>query len=323
MSLTFTFGGNAPVDYDLAIVGGGPAGATAAMYAARANLRTIVLDKASSAGALAITSKIANYPGVPETLTGAELLERMRNQAVSFGAEFVQAQVMSADLAGDEKTLVSSAGAYVAKTVILATGKMGRKNKVPGEDEYLGRGVSYCATCDAAFFQDRRVAVFGSSEHALEETTFITQFANKVDLYVPGEKLIAPDHAISAVLDHPRVEVAYRRPLRAIVGNGVVKEVLVGGADGELSAPADGVFIFLPGNAPILDFAEGDVELTSAGCVAVGPDRMTSIPGVFAVGDLLCSFVQQAVVAAADGAIAAMAAEKYVRGRKKARSDWG
>jgi len=323
VGFSLNLGGAEPSVYDVAVVGGGPAGATAALYAARAELTTVVLDRSASAGALAVTGKIANYPGIPEVLTGADLLGRIRQQATSFGAKFVQAQVASSDLHKEPKELYTSAGTFLAKTVIIATGKMGRKHKVPGEEEYLGRGVSYCATCDAAFFRDRTVAVVGSSDHAVEEALFTTQFARTVRLLAPGEKLTAAEELLAALSESPRVEVHYRRPLRAIVGNGVVTGVKVGGPAGDEVIPADGVFIYLPGNAPILDFVDGDLAVTEQGCVVVGPDRQTSIPGVFAVGDVLCSFVQHAVVAAADGAIAAMAAEKLVRGRRKARSDWG
>ena len=323
MALSFSLGGSAPRVYDVVIVGGGPAGATAALYAARAGLATVVLDKSAAAGALALTSKIANYPGVPEELTGAELLGRMRAQAEGFGAEFVQAQVVGAEIRSDPKLLVTSAGEYRGRAVILATGKMGRKHKVPGEERFLGQGVSYCATCDAAFFRNSIVAVVGAGEHAIEEALFTAQFASEVLLLVPGDKLTASDEARAAAEAEPRLRILYRRPLRAILGHEAVTGVRVGVGAGEDTLAVAGVFIYLAGNAPILDFVEGELELTESGCVAFNRDRSTSIPGVFAVGDLLCSFIQQAVVAAADGAIAAMAAERYVRGRKQARSDWG
>ena len=323
MALTFNLGLGSPPTYDVAVVGGGPAGATAALYASRSDLKTVVLDKSASAGALAITSKIANYPGVPDEITGAELLERMRAQASGFGAEFIQAQVISADLRGAPKTLATSAGEYSAQTVILATGKMGRKNKVPGEDTFLGRGVSYCATCDAAFFRDKTVAVVGATEHAIEEAIFTAQFAREVLLLVPGEKLTAAEYMVEQAVTHPKLRIEYRRPMREIVGGSTVTGIRVGAGAADETLPVDGVFIFLAGNAPILDFIDDELSLTEEGCVVFNRDRSTNIPGVFAVGDLLCSYIQQAVIAAADGAIAAMAAERYVRGRKKARSDWG
>jgi thioredoxin reductase (NADPH) len=323
MALSFSLGRSQAPEYDVVIVGGGPAGASAALYAARADLRTVVLDKAFSAGALAITSKIANYPGIKEELTGAQLLQLMREQAESFGAEFVQAQVTASDLASDPKQLFTSAGTYTGRTVILATGRMGRKNRVPGEEEFLGRGVSYCATCDAAFFRDREVVVVGSNEHAVDEALFTARFARSIRLLAPGDKLTATEEQQEALAREPKITVEYRRPLRAVLGNGSVTGVRVAASGTEQVIPAHGVFIFLPGNAPILDFAGGLIETNAEGCVAVGGDRQTNVPGVFAVGDLLCGFVQQAVIAAADGAVAAMAAEKLIRGRKKVRSDWG
>ena len=208
--------------------------------------------------------------------------------------------------------------------MIIATGRMGRKNRVPGEEEFLGRGVSYCATCDAAFFRDREVVVFGSNEHADRRGRSSPRGSPEPSACSrPGDKLTATEEQQAALAGEPKISVEYRRPLRAVLGDGIVTGVRVGGPGGEQVIPADGVFIFLPGNAPILDFAGGEIETNEQGCVAVGPDRQTNLPGVFAVGDLLCSFVQQAVIAAADGAIAAMAAEKLIRGRKKMRSDWG
>jgi thioredoxin reductase (NADPH) len=327
MSLSLNLGGVgslAQEPYDVAIVGGGPAGATAALYAARANLRTVVLDKSASAGALALTSKIANFPGISGEITGAELLARMREQATGFGASFVQAQVMLTSLAGDPKEIVTSAGTFRARAVIIATGKMGRKQRVPGESEYLGRGVSYCATCDAAFFRNRTVVVLGASEHAVEESLFLTQFASEVKLLVPGDQLHASEEQRAALAASPKVTLQYRRPLREVVGDGsVVQGVRVGSSGGDEIVHASGVFIYLPGSAPILDFIGDALDVTEAGCIHVRLDRSTSIPGVFAAGDVLCSYLQQAVVAAADGAIAAMSAEKHVRGRTKPRSDWG
>jgi thioredoxin reductase (NADPH) len=326
MGLSLNLGGVgslAEETYDVAIVGGGPAGATAALYAARANLRTVVLDKSASAGALALTSKIANFPGIPGEITGAELLARMREQAASFGASFVQAQVMFTSLAGDPKELVTSAGTFRARAVIIATGKMGRKQRVPGESEYLGRGVSYCATCDAAFFRGKTVVVLGASEHAVEEALFLARFASEVKLLVPGDRLHVSDEQSAALAADSGVTVQYRRPLREVVGDGVVQGVRVGVEGGDEIVQASGIFIYLPGSAPILDFIGDGLDVTEAGCIHVRLDRSTSIPGVFAAGDVLCSYLQQAVIAAADGAIAAMSAEKHVRGRTKPRSDWG
>jgi thioredoxin reductase (NADPH) len=311
-----------PDIYDVAIIGGGPAGATAALYAARANLKVVVLDKNPAAGALAVTSKIANYPGVPRVLSGPELLKIMREQAESFGAEFKIAQALSTDLHSNPKVIHTSIGPVKAKTIIVATGKMGRKDKIPGEEEFLGRGVSYCATCDAAFFRDQAVAVVGASREAVEEAEFVTQFASKVYLLAPGEKFQAPPEEVEELEHNPKVEIRRKHALKEVIGDGAVTGVRVAVSGGQETLPVSGVFVYLPGNVPIIDFLDGQVETTESGCVRANHERATNIPGVYAVGDVVCSYIQQAVVAAGDGAIAAMAAEKHIRGRAKARSDW-
>ncbi len=308
--------------YDVLIVGGGPAGATAALYAARSGLSTVVLDKSVAAGALAVTSKIANYPGIPRVVTGLELLQIMRDQAAGFGAEFVGAQVLSADLLGEVKELRTSSGLFKGKVVVIATGKMGRKSKIPGEEQFLGRGVSYCATCDAAFFKDQVVAVVGASREAVEESELVAHFARKMYLIAPGEKFHTDHKQLAELEESPKVEILRNRGLREVLGDETVTSIRLSGPHGESTLAVDGVFIYLPGNVPIIDFLEGAVEVTEQQCIKVDRERTTSVPGVYAIGDVVCSYIQQAVVAAADGAIAAMAAEKYIRGRAKVRSDW-
>ena len=196
----------AEMDYDVVIIGGGPAGATAAMYAARASLRTLVLDKGLTAGALGITSKIANYPGILGEISGAELLERMREQAESFGAQFMQDRVQGVDLLSDPKLIFANSGTYTARAVIIATGSMGRGQRVKGEDELLGRGVSYCATCDAAFFRGQDVVVAGQSDEAVEEALFLTRFVRTVHLLSPTNELKAPAHLVEELTHKPNVE---------------------------------------------------------------------------------------------------------------------
>lgn len=308
--------------HDVIIIGGGPAGATAALYASRSNLKTVVLDKSAVAGALGVTSRIANYPGVPTVMTGLQLLQTMRDQAVSFGAKFIDALVFSTALRGDTKEVHASTGVYRGKVVMIATGKMGRKNKVPGEHEFLGRGVSYCATCDAAFFQDQTVAAIGSSEEAVEEALFLTQFVRKLYIIAPGERLHAEPEQVKRLEEDSKVELRKHQALRAVVGEDTVTGVRLSGQGAEETLPVDGVFIYLPGNMPIIDFLDGALETTEHGCIKTDRERATNVPGVYAIGDVTCSYIQQAVVAAADGVIAAMSAEKYIRGRTKVRSDW-
>lgn len=309
--------------YDVVIIGGGPAGATAALYAARSNLKVMVLDKSAVAGALGVTSKIANYPGVPKVVSGLELLMMMREQAQGFGAEFLTTQVLSADLSSATKEVHTSAGSFKGKTVMVATGKMGRKNKIAGEEEFLGRGVSYCATCDAAFFRDQAVAVIGSSEEAVEEALFLSQFVKRLYIVAPGDRFHADQEHLARLEENAKVEIRKNQALKEVLGEDAVKGIHVAGKGGDEILEVDGVFIYLPGNAPIIEFLDGVLETDEHGYVKTDRERMTNIPGVYAIGDITGNFIQQAVVAASDGAIAAMSAEKFIRGRVKVHSDWG
>ncbi len=309
--------------YDVAIIGGGPAGASAAIYTARGKYRTLVLDKGLTAGALGLTHQIANYPGVPNAVSGAELLAIMRQQAESFGAEFVQDRVLSVDLAGDPKVIITGEGAYTARAVILATGSMGRARGVKGEEEFLGRGVSYCATCDGAFFQGLEVAVAGNTDEAAEEALHLAKYASRVHLLVPTPELKVGEQLAQAVESHPVIDVHYGTRLREILGDRLVTGVRIAPRDGEETIlPVRGAFVYLQGNRPITDFLQGQIPVNETGCLQVDAQYQTSIPGVFAVGDLLCNHVKQAVVAAADGVIAAMAVDRLLSGRAALRPDW-
>ncbi|GAB4477663.1 MAG: thioredoxin-disulfide reductase [Anaerolineae bacterium] len=315
-------GADQPV-YDVIIIGGGPAGASAAIYTARADLRTLVIDKGLTAGALGITAKISNYPGVPGPISGEELVKTMRQQAESFGAEFVTDKVVGVDLLADPKMVMGGLGSYFARAVILATGSMGRTSSVPGEEELLGRGVSYCATCDGAFFRGREVAVVGNNDEALEEALFLTKFASTVHLIVPTPDLRASAEMATAVEAAPTIRVQMGTRLKEIVGSGKVEGVRIHPRDGEPTLlPVEGVFVYLQGNQPITDYLNGHIKTTPEGCLVVDNETQTSIPGVFAVGDLLCDHIKQAVIAAADGVKAAIAVDKYLHGRQKTRVDW-
>jgi thioredoxin reductase (NADPH) len=317
--------GEAPqTEFDIVIIGGGPAGATAAIYAARAGLSTLVLDKGLTAGALGITSKIANYPGIVGEIGGAELLERMRTQAISFGAQFMQDKVQAVDLTSDPKLIFANSGTYTARVVIVATGSMGRGQRVPGEDELLGRGVSYCATCDAAFFKGQDVAVAGNSDEAVEEALFLTRFVNRVHFLAPTPELKAPAQLVEELEHRSNVTVYKGAALRGVLGSDHVEGVRFAvRGQGEQTLPVTGAFVYLQGGKPITDFLQGQLPVSESGCVLVDGEYQTTLPGVFAIGDILCNHVKQAVIAAAEGAVAAMAAEKQLRGRKQMAVDWG
>lgn len=310
-------------DYDVVIIGGGPAGASAAIYAARSELRTLVIDKGLTAGALGITGKISNYPGVPGPVTGAELVEIMRGQAESFGAKFITDKVVGIDMDSEPRAVMAGTGTFTTKAIILATGSMGRTSVVKGEEELLGRGVSYCATCDGAFFREQTVAVVGNNDEALEEALFLTKYVAKVYLIVPTPELKAREFLAHEVMEHEKVEVMLGTRLKEIVGTTLVEGVRVhprGGAEQVL--PVTGAFVYLQGGKPITDYLMEQLETTPEGCLAVDHEMQTAVPGIFAVGDLLCTHIKQAVIAASDGVIAAIAADKFIHGRKKLQMDW-
>jgi len=309
--------------YDVIIIGGGPAGATAALYTARAGLKTVVVDKGLTAGALGVTGRIANYPGLTEEVTGAELLERMREQARSFGAEFVSDKVIGVDLKKETKLIFCNQHMFDGRIVIIATGSMGRGNKIKGEDEFVGKGVSYCATCDAAFFKDQEVLVAGSSDEAIEEGLYLTRFASRVHFLSPSDELIAPKELVEELEANPKVTLYKEAKLKEIGGNGKVDSArfeLKGSR--EQTLPISGAFIYLQGGRPITDFLAGQLEVSEKGCLMVDHEQRTSIPGVYAVGDVLCEHVKQVVIAAGEGALAGMSAEKALRGRRQIVVDW-
>jgi thioredoxin reductase (NADPH) len=309
--------------YDVIIIGGGAAGATAAIYTARAELKTLVLDKGLGAGALGTASKIANYPGVPDEVSGAELVKRIRGQAEGFGAHFVQDKVLTTDLRGELKEVYGSKGVYHGRTVIIATGAMGRSYTVPGEERLLGRGVSYCATCDGAFFRDQEVAVAGNNDEAVEEALFLTKFARRVHLLVQTPGLKASPDLAAEISQHPGVEIHLATRLREVLGEQQVESVRVVTRGGEEQVlPVTGVFIYLQGGKPITDFLHDQLPTSETGCLMVDETMQTSISGVFAVGDVLCNHLKQAVIAAGEGAVAAMALQRYLSGRDKLRPDW-
>ncbi|MBO2520091.1 MULTISPECIES: NAD(P)/FAD-dependent oxidoreductase [Limnochorda] len=310
--------------YDVAIIGGGPAGLSAAIYTARAGLRTVVIDKSAYAGALGLTDRIENYPGVPGPISGVELLSIFRRQAESFGAQILQETVLTVDPFQEPMEVGTTQRVLYARRLIVATGTMGRKASIPGEAELLGKGVSYCATCDGAFFRGRPVAVIGDNEEAVSEARFLTRFAEPVYFIPRGRKVRAPEAELEELRRHPKVVWKEGVKVREILGNGKVTGVRLAGPEGEEVLPVEGAFVYLQGNQPILDFfppGQGP-EQTPEGCVKVNEEMESSIPGVYVVGDLVCHRVRQAVFAAADGVMAALAVERSLSGRKSLRAAW-
>ncbi|MED0676687.1 FAD-dependent oxidoreductase [Aneurinibacillus thermoaerophilus] len=309
--------------YDFVTIGGGPAGASAAVYAARGRLKTLVIDKAPAAGTLAITHKIANYPGVREELTGLELLQRMQAQAHDFGATFVRTNVLSVDFSDAEiKKLEVPEGTIKAKSVFIAVGAKAPSSKIKGEEEFTGRGVSYCSTCDAAFFQDRTVVVTGDNEEAVHEAEALSKFCKEVRFLLPtGTVKGQADLSILEGKDNVKIYKKYR--VKEILGENSVEKVVVQNDQKELETwDIDGVFLYLAGMKPGTDFLKDAVERDEEGYVKVDEMLQTNVPGVFAGGDARRTPIKQAVISAADGAIAALGADKHVNKRSQLRPQY-
>ncbi len=309
--------------YDVIIIGGGPAGLSAAQYASRAGLKTVILDKSPTAGALAYSSKIENYPGLVEPLSGSKLLSIFRNQAIKFGAEYIEAQVVGVRVASDIKEVDVMDNTYRGKTLIIATGSMGRNPSIPGEEKFLGRGVSYCAICDAAFFKNQTVCVIGNSEEAVKEAELLAGFAKTV-------YIMSPTGSINVPADHPvrssdKITVLTGHRVTSIEGDDIVTRIKVKntGTDGEQVLQMDGVFVYLQGSQPIVDFLDSTLPLSDKSCIITHRTMETSAPGVFAAGDVTCAEARQVVTAAAYGCLAALSAEKYIHNKKRMRFDWG
>jgi thioredoxin reductase (NADPH) len=308
--------------YDLVTIGGGPAGASAAVYAARGKLKTLVIDKAPKAGTLAITHKIANYPGVREEVTGLELLTRMQAQAKDFGAEFVRSTVLSVDFSGEIKKIEVAEGTIKAKSVFIGVGAKAPAGKIKGEEEFTGRGVSYCSTCDAAFYQDRIVAVVGDNDEALHEAETLAKYCKTVKLLIPTEQLKG-EVDLSSLESNPNVEVYRRHRVREIIGtDSVEKIVILNDKKEEVNWDVDGIFLYLGGMKPGTDFLQGAVARDEEGYIIVDEYLRTNVEGVFAGGDARRTPIKQAVISAADGAIAALSAEQHVNKRAKLRPQY-
>jgi thioredoxin reductase (NADPH) len=300
---------------DVIIIGSGPAGYTAALYTARADLRPLVFEGFQFGGALMQTTEVENFPGFPEGIMGPELMDSWRKQAERFGAELVSDDVTRVDLSGEVKKVWVEDQEFQAKAVILATGSAYRPLNVPGENELMGRGVSACATCDGFFFRDQHIAVVGGGDSAMEEATFLTKFASKVTIVHRRDEFRASKIMADRALANPKIEVAWNTAVEKV--NGAAGKVagvdLVDTVTGERrELPVTGLFIAI-GHDPRSELFKGQVELDESGYVKVAaPSTRTSVEGVFAAGDLVDHTYQQAVTAAGTGCAAALDAERYL-----------
>ena len=307
---------------NLIIIGSGPAGYTAAVYAARANLKPLVIEGVQSGGALMTTTEVENFPGFPDGIMGPELMDAMRKQAERFGAEFITDDVTRVELvdtgvvgSGAANTAYVGNTPYQAKAVILATGSAWRPLGVPGEHEYLGHGVSSCATCDGFFFRGQDVVVVGGGDSAMEEATFLTRFAQSVTIVHRRDEFRASKIMAERALSNDKIRVEWNSVVEEILGeDGKVSGVrLLNVHTGEVKTiGAAGVFVAI-GHDPRSELFRGQIELDDSGYVRVRqPTTQTSVPGVFAAGDLVDHIYRQAVTAAGTGCAAALDAERFI-----------
>ncbi|MGI6724677.1 MAG: thioredoxin-disulfide reductase [Christensenellales bacterium] len=306
--------------YDVLIIGAGPAGLSAALYAGRSRLSTLVIEKEKDGGQIVITAEIDNYPGSLEHESGPSLVARMTGQAARFGAEKVYDTVVAVHLEGDIKRLVGKKGEYLGRTVIIATGAHPRPIGCPGEKELIGKGVSYCATCDGNFFEDMEIYVVGGGDTAVEEAVYLTKFGRKVTIIHRRDELRAVKSIQEKAMSNPKIHFMWDSVVSQLHGDGILEAMTVKnvktGEETLIEADENdgtfGVFVFV-GFVPESQLFADKLQLRN-GYIVTDATMHTGIPGVFAAGDIREKSLRQVVTAAADGAIAAMEANAYIEG---------
>jgi thioredoxin reductase (NADPH) len=299
------------------IVGSGPAGLTAALYAARANLHPLVIEGFEAGGQLMLTSLVENWPGYRDGILGPSLMEEMRAQALRFGSEIIQGHVSRVDLSTRPFLIQTDEADFHADALIIATGASARWIGLPSERDLVGRGVSSCATCDGAFFKNRPIAVVGGGDTAMEEALFLTRFASQVTLVHRRDKLRASKIMQDKALAHPKIRFAWNSEVTDIMDpakgevTGVVLRNVITAEHSEIAV--DGVFVAI-GHSPNTGLFKGQLEMTPTGYIVTHAGTRTSVPGVFAAGDVQDHIYRQAVTAAGSGCMAAIDAEKYLEG---------
>ena len=305
--------------HDVVIVGSGPAGYTAAIYTARAGFKPVVVAGALAAGgALMNTTEVENFPGFPEGVLGPELMDNMRQQAEKFGADIRYEDAYTAELEGDIKKITLEDETLLARSVILATGSEYRHMNVPGEEEFSGRGVSFCATCDGFFFRDKHVIVVGGGDSAMEEATFLTKFASKVTVVHRRDQLRASKAMADRALANEKIEFAWNSVVEEVLGDSAVTGVRLRSTvdDSTRVLDADGVFVAI-GHLPRTAVLSGQVALDEAGYILVNdPGTATNLPGVFACGDAVDHTYRQAITAAGSGCRAALDAQHWLESQE-------
>jgi thioredoxin reductase (NADPH) len=317
MSLSFDLGLGKGIDqekiYDVIVIGSGPAGLSAALYAGRAHLDTLVLTGSEIGGQVSLTSEVDNYPGLAEGLTGPELVQKLQAHAERFGAQVQIDTITAVDLKQRPFRLSGYNGEYRARALVLSTGASPRKLNVPGEAEFTGRGVSYCATCDGWFFRDKEVIVVGGGDSALEEALFLTRYAKKVTLVHRRDELRAGPALQKRAFANEKIGFIWNAAVKEIVGENAVKGVrLVNTQTGaEWEQAADGVFIFI-GHIPNTDLFKGQLEIDENGYLITDKRMFTGVEGVWAAGEVADSVFRQVITSAGMGAAAAIQAQRWL-----------
>ncbi|MBU2498131.1 MAG: thioredoxin-disulfide reductase [Proteobacteria bacterium] len=301
--------------YDVIIIGGGPAGLTAGLYNARARLNVLLLERLAPGGQVLTTDSVENYPGFPDGISGFELMDKMKAQAEKFGLTIRNEEVRRLELSKEKKIVHTNSGQLEAGAIILACGATWKKLGIEGEEQLIGKGVSFCATCDGPFYRDQEVAVIGGGDTAVEEAVFLTRFVSKVHLVHRRDQLRATKLLQERAMAEDKIEMVWDTvPVKILGQNGVEGIKLKNVKSGEVSQrEVKGVFVFI-GTIPNTELVKGMVELDQNGFILTGNDMETSVPGVFAAGDIRSKLFRQIATAVGEGAAASFSAEKYLEG---------
>ena len=311
--------------YDLLTIGAGPAGCTAALYAVRAGLRAAMISPTELSGMMAGAALVANFPAQIEPTPGKQILAMLRRQALEAGAEHLLEPAEAVEFGdGSPFEILTGAGTRVARTVLVASGAMAPSDPLPGEKEFAGRGVNYCTACDGPFYQDLDVLVVGQDAEAAREALTLSQICRSVALVAKAKDLGFADDLVEQVQAAANIAVHLGMTIREIVGDDAVTGARFAGPDGdEHLLPADGVFLYVRGRAPATGFLHGALQTDDEGFIITDENMQTSIPGIYAAGDVRSKQIRQMVVAAGEGCIAALNADRFITGRGKARLDRG
>ena len=304
-----------PKKYDIVVIGGGPAGLSAGIYTARARLSTLLIERGAIGGQILNTEWVENYPGFPEGISGIDLTMAMHKQAEKFGLETLLADVTGVKFTKVQKTVETSDGSYIAQAVIVASGSERQKLGVPGEAEYTGKGVSYCATCDGAFFRDKPVVVVGGGNAAITEALELTKFASDITVIHRRNELRATKILQEKAFAEPKIDILWDSVVDAITGDTFVEKVRVSNVKTKKKSTLNVAGVFMAvGFKPNTEYLKGALELDKTNAIITDDKMATSVPGVYAAGDIRSGSIRQVISATGDGAVAAVNAEKYIAG---------